>query len=158
MRSSPRIGSSRGHRGPDRCSFLGNIDPDRTPGDTAAATDATGGAELVDPVGQLVRHPLAVARARRAAHTAAVDVGKIQCETGIPATHPLGGGAGQIGGVASGSAETGRTDIRAVAAGQATLGSVVPARMIGVALKQFLESLGLETASHLTPGAGDNPF
>ena len=47
--------------------LLGDVDADRAPGDAAPAADAARRAELVDPVGQLVGHPLPVARARRAA-------------------------------------------------------------------------------------------
>ena len=60
-------------RRPDRRRLLGDVDADRAPGDAAAAADAARRAELVDPVRQLVGHPLPVARARRCAHAAAVD-------------------------------------------------------------------------------------
>src|SRR6516164_9864320 len=99
MRSSPCIRtppqSLQGGPGArsDCRSFLGDIDPDRAPGDAATTADATGAAELIDPVGQLVSHPLAVARSGRLPHAAAVNVGKIQGKTGIPATHALGNGA-----------------------------------------------------------------
>ena len=49
----------------DRRRLLGDVDRHRAPGDAAAAADAARGAELVDPGGELVRHPLAVARLRR---------------------------------------------------------------------------------------------
>src|SRR3990172_4551496 len=44
--------------------FLGNVDPDGTPGDAASAAHATAAAVLVMPAAELVRQPLAVARAR----------------------------------------------------------------------------------------------
>ena len=49
---------------PDRARLLGDVDPHRAPGDAAAAAHAARAAELVDPGRELVRHPLAVARAR----------------------------------------------------------------------------------------------
>src|SRR6516164_2075545 len=162
MRSSPRIGIpprrlARGfRRAPDSCSFLGNIDPDGTPGYATPTADTPGAAKLINPVGQLMRHPLAVARARRIPHAAAVDVGKIQCETGIPAAHALGGRTGEIGRVVDCRAEASRTYIGAIAAGEAASGDLVPPRVVGIGLKQFLYSVGIELSSHLTPGAVDN--
>ena len=48
--------------GADGGRLLGDVDPDGAPGEAAAAADAAGRTELVDPGRQLVRHPLAVAR------------------------------------------------------------------------------------------------
>src|SRR5689334_386234 len=59
---------------PDCGELLGHVDPDRAPRDAAPASDAPGGAELVDPGAELVREPLAVARSRRGPHRTAVDV------------------------------------------------------------------------------------
>src|SRR6516162_4727512 len=103
MRSSPCIGApprrlTRGfRRAPDCRCFFGDIDPDRAPGDAATTADATRTAELIDPVGQLVGYPLAVAGAPRTAHAAAVNIEKIHRETGVPAPNALGKGAGNIG-------------------------------------------------------------
>src|SRR5689334_22897007 len=68
----------------DRADLFGDIDANRAPRNAAAATDAARGAELLDPACQLVRHPLPVARARRRPHCAAVDVGEVLREAGIP--------------------------------------------------------------------------
>ena len=54
--------------------------------------------------------------------------------------------------------KAGRTDHRAIAAGQAAFGDLVPARMVGVGLQQFLEAVGIEVPSHLAPGSRDDPF
>ena len=77
--------------------LLGDVDPDRAPGDAAPAADAARAAELVDPGRELVRHPLPVARARRAAHGAAVDVRVVDREAGVPALVALDVLAGQVG-------------------------------------------------------------
>ena len=66
MRSSPDlhgVASSMRLAVADGAHLLGDVDADRAPGDAAAAADAAGRAELVDPGGELVGHPLAIARA-----------------------------------------------------------------------------------------------
>src|SRR5271169_1907753 len=103
-------------------------------------------------MGQLVRHPLAIARACGTPHTAAVNIGKVQCETRIPAPHPLGCCAGKIGRVVYRRAKAGRTDIRAIAAGETPFRDLVPPWVVGVRLKQFLEPVGVEVSTHLTLG------
>ena len=74
----------------DRRRLLGDVDGDRAPGDAAPAADAARGAELVDPGRELVGHPLPVARARRAPDAAAVDVGVVEREAGVPHALALG--------------------------------------------------------------------
>src|SRR5262245_33037210 len=54
--------------------LFGDVDRDRTPGDAAPASNAARGTKLIDPGGQLVRQPLAIASRRRGAHTTALDV------------------------------------------------------------------------------------
>src|SRR4029077_8845531 len=110
----------------DRRRFLGDVDRHRTPGDAAPTADAAGGPELVDPGRQLVRHPLAVARARRVADAAAVNVGMVEREAGVEEPYALGLLTGEIGHVFNGVAETGRADQGAVSAGEAALGDLVP--------------------------------
>src|SRR5690242_6158078 len=78
IRISPRVGRS------DRGDLLSDVDGHRAPGDAASAADAARGAELVDPRRQLVRHPLAVARAARTADAPAVDVGVLEGEARVP--------------------------------------------------------------------------
>src|ERR1035437_6045757 len=64
----------------DRAGLLGDVDPDGAPRDATPAAHAARAAELVDPGGELVGHPLPVAGARGRAHGAAVDVGVVDGE------------------------------------------------------------------------------
>src|SRR5512146_1608624 len=114
--AGPRVACADG-----RC-FLRDVDGHGAPGDAAAAADATGAAELVDPARQLVRHPLAVARSARLAHAAAMDVGMVEGEAGIPGTRALRLAPREVGHVGNAGAEAGRADQRAVATGQAAGG------------------------------------
>src|SRR6266508_3391295 len=66
--------------GADRRRLLGDVDRHRAPGNAAPAADAARGPELVDPGGELVGHPLAIARGRRVADAAAMDVGVVEGE------------------------------------------------------------------------------
>ena len=93
---------------PDRPRLLGEVDADRAPGDATAAADAARGAELVQPSGELVRHPLPVARLGRRPHAAAVKVGKRGGEARVPAPHALGRFARQVGQVLDACAKAGR--------------------------------------------------
>src|SRR5579859_591321 len=79
--------------------FLGDVDASRAPGDTAAAADAPGRAELVVPGTQLVADPLAVPAGPGLAHAAAVQVREGQLEAGSPVLPALGVLAGQVGDV-----------------------------------------------------------
>ena len=112
MRRLPR---SRGSR-----QLLGDVDPDRAPGDAAAAADAARAAELVVPGAELVRQPLAVARA-----AATAGCCRRGCTSGRPrSTSPTTASArrGRPSGRCASStrdAEAGRADERAVAAGEA---------------------------------------
>src|SRR5262249_46823372 len=83
IRSSPSIAASFAADGAD---LFSDVDADRTPGDAAATPDAAGCAELIHPVGQLVRHPLPVARPSRAAHRSTVDIREIHRKAAVPAT------------------------------------------------------------------------
>src|SRR5690348_15942081 len=100
----------------DGASLLGDVDPDRVPGDAAPASDAARRPELVDPRRELVGHPLAVARARRAAYRAAVDVGVVDGEAGVPPLVALDVAAVEVGHVLDRRAEARGADHRAVAA------------------------------------------
>src|SRR5271165_218940 len=133
----------------DRGRFFGDVDAHRAPCDAAAAADAARGAELVDPVGELVRHPLPVARLRALADAAAVDEREVHGEATVPDPDPLGRGAGQVAMVLDGGAEAGRADHRAVRAGQAALGDLIPALVVEVRLQQLLQPVGLQRAPHL---------
>ena len=129
---------------PDRGELLGDVDPDRAPGDAAAAADAARAAELVVPGAELVRQPLPVARAAARPDAAAVDVGVVDREAAVPDARALGVAAAEVGGVLDARAEAGRADERAVAAGEAALGDLVPARMLEVAGEQVAEVAGVE--------------
>src|SRR3954447_25377227 len=91
----------------DRRHLLGDVDRDRAPRDAAPAADAAGRAELVDPGRQLVRHPLAVARAAGAAHAPAVHVRVLEREARVPHARALRLLAGQVGRVLDRGAEAG---------------------------------------------------
>src|SRR3954452_9103132 len=132
-----------GGRGDGR-GLLGDVDRRRAPRDAATAPDATRRPELVDPGGELVGHPLAVARARRAADAAAVDVGVPEREARVPHADALGLVAGEVGHVLDVAAEARRAHHRAVAARQAAIGHVVPARMLEVVGEQVLDPARVE--------------
>src|SRR6266542_2577499 len=129
--------------------LFGDVNSHRAPRDAASAADAARSSELIDPRRQFVRHPLPVARPRRRAHAASVNVGEIHREARIPSAPPLGVLARQIRHVFHSRAETGRADHRAIGAGQAARGDVVPTRMFVVAVKQPFNVIGVERAAHL---------
>jgi len=66
-----------------------DIDPDRAPGDAAAAADAPGAPELIPPRRELVRQPLAVAIARPGSKVAPRHFRERHIEARVPL--PLGG-------------------------------------------------------------------
>src|SRR5271165_2231115 len=121
------------HIRPDRGRLLCDVDADRVPRNAAAAAHAARGAELVDPVGELVGHPLPVARSRRLPHASAMDVRERHVEARVPHAHPLGRRPGEVGVVLHARAEAGRAAFR----------HLIPARMLEVALQQLLQPLGL---------------
>ena len=57
--------------------FLGQVDTNGAPRDTASTADTAVGTELILPRGQFVGHPLAIARLRRTAHAAPMNVGEL---------------------------------------------------------------------------------
>ena len=69
----------------------------------------------------------------------------------------LGVLAGEVGDVLDGGAEAGRADQRAVAAGQAALGDLVPARVLEVAREQVAQVADLELAAHQRRRRGRPP-
>ncbi len=101
-----------------------------------------------------MRQPLAIARLGGDAHASAMDVGERQRVTRIPAPPALGGVAGDIGGVFHRDAETSGTDLRAVAARQASLRDVVPVRVIEVVAQQFADPRGVEAPVDFRGGGG----
>jgi hypothetical protein len=82
---------------------------------------------------------LAVARARGCAHARRVPVGVLEREARVLHARVLGLLAGEVGEVLGGAAEARRADLGAVAARQAALGDVVPARMLEVAEQQVAD-------------------
>src|SRR5450755_162881 len=136
----------------NRARLLGEVDPHRAPGDASPAADTPRRTELVPPAGQLVSHPLAVAGSRRVADRAAVNVRVVDREAGIPALVTFDVLALEIGDVLHRRAEARRADHRAVAAGQAALGDLVPTRVLEVAVQQPLDIRRVELATHLRGG------
>src|SRR5579872_2355379 len=144
IRSSPSIAASFA---PDGADLFRDVDADGTPGDAAATSNAAGCAELIHPVGQLVRHPLPIARPRRTAHRSAVDIREVHREAAVPATLAFRGTGGEKVLSVHRGAEAGRTDHRAVAAGQAALRDIVPTRMLQVRLQQLAHVVRAHMAS-----------
>src|SRR5262245_15745384 len=131
----------------DRGDLLRDVDGDGAPGDAPAAADATRAAELVVPGSELVREPLAVARLCRLPDAAAVDVRVVDREAGVPDAVALGA-AVQVVRVLDRGAEAGRAGHRAVAAGQAALGDLVPPRMLEVLDQQVADVASVERPAH----------
>ena len=98
-------------------------------------------------------HPLPVSRLGGTADTAAVNVGEILRETGVPFAPALGVRAGHIANILHGRAEAGRTDHGAIGASEATLGDVVPAGMIEVGVEQVSNAGRVHAALDLGGGA-----
>ena len=73
----------------------------------------------------------------------------VEGEAAIPLAHPLGLLPGEVAHVLDRVAEAGRADEGAVAAGQAALGDLVPARVLHVPVEQLLDPVGVELAAHL---------
>src|SRR4051812_19777035 len=96
-----------------------NVYAHRAPGDAAPATHAARSAKLVLPGGELMRHPLAVARLGARPRAPTMHVRKVHREARVPFAPPLGALARQVGHVLNRSAETCGADHRAVAACQA---------------------------------------
>src|SRR5579872_6415722 len=99
---------------PNPPDLFGDIDSHRTPGNAAAATDAARCAELIDPGGQLVGHPLPVPGERGRPHNTPVNIRVLGGEARVPAAPALAVIAGQIGNLLDGAAKTGRTYHRAI--------------------------------------------
>src|SRR5215472_2283734 len=106
--------------------FLGDVDAHRAPGDAPAAANAARSAELIVPGAQLVGDPLAIAAGTRSPDTAAMQIGVVELEARRPVFPPLRVLAGEVAGVLGGRAVASRAHHRAVAAGQAPVGDLVP--------------------------------
>ena len=86
--------------------------------------------ELVPPGGELVGQPLAVAIAGPGAEAAAGDLGEARAEAAVPAPVRDRLGAREVGRLGERRAEAGRAGEGAVAAGDAALGDLGPARVV----------------------------
>src|SRR5674476_176958 len=141
-----RMSFLSGADGGDLCR---EIDCGRAPGDAATAADASRRAELVHPRCELVRGPLPVARLHRVSDAAAVEVGEVGGEAGVPHPPPLRRAAGEVADDVDRGAETGRTDQRAVRAGQAATRHFGPARVLGVRVQQVAQAVRVERPPHV---------
>ncbi len=130
--------------------FFGQIDSNRTPGDTSSTPDAAGGSELVGPGSQFVSHPLAESCLGGGPHTAAVDVGKAHGEAGVPPAPAFCMMAGDVADVFDGRAEARRTDHRATRTRQTSARNIVPSWMLEILVEQLLDA-GRVDAAHLLP-------
>src|SRR5665647_3151202 len=79
--SMVRMSALSGANGPD---LGGDVDGGGAPRDAATAADTSRRAELVDPRGELVGGPLAVSRRHRRTNAAAMQVGEVVGEAGVP--------------------------------------------------------------------------
>src|SRR5208283_3164241 len=138
---------------PNRPNFFRNVDAGRAPRYAPSAPYASRAAELVNPRGQLVGHPLPVAGLAGIANVAPVDVREPQRETRIPAPPALGVIASNIGDVFDGGAEARGAHHRAIRTCQASACNFVPPRMLEIPVEQFLDAGGVD-ASHLLPRCG----
>src|SRR3954451_17367697 len=138
----------------DGCQLLGDVDPDRAPGDAPTAADAAGAPELVEPRPELVGEPLAVARVPRGADAAAVDVRVVDRVARVPFAGPLGV-PGQVGVVLDAGAEARRAHERAVAAGEAPRCDLVPAVVLEIAGEHVADVGRVDVPAHALDGSLD---
>src|SRR5674476_1104534 len=99
--SMVRMSDLSGANGPN---LSGDVDGGGAPRDAATAADASRRAELVHPRGELVGGPLAVSRRNRRTDAAAVQVGEVVGEAGVPYPPPLGFCAREVADVLYGGA------------------------------------------------------
>src|SRR5665647_2763240 len=141
-----RMSFLSGADGGDLCR---EIDGGRAPGDAATAADASRRAELVHPRCELVCGPLAVARLHRVPDAAAVEVGEVGSEAGVPHPPPLRRAAGEVADDVDRGAEARGADQRAVRAGQAATRHVGPPRVLGVRVQQVAQTVRVERPPHV---------
>jgi hypothetical protein len=70
--------------------FFGEVNAHGAPGDTSPTPDTAGCAELIDPGGQFMREPHAIAVFGRRPEIFPVNIAMIGCEAGIPNPGVLG--------------------------------------------------------------------
>src|SRR5674476_1681279 len=132
--SMVRMSALSGANGPD---LGGDVDGGGAPRDAATAADTSRRAELVDPRGELVGGPLAVSRRHRRTDAAAMQVGEVVGEAGVPYPPALRLSPAEVADVLDGGAEAGRAHECAVRAGQAAACHVLPLCVLGVRIQQF---------------------
>src|ERR1700758_3610333 len=107
--------------------FCGDVDTGGTPGDAPPAAYATRHTELVVPGAQFVRQPMPVARCAGLTDAATtVDVGEVELKTRRPVPPALGVVTGEVADVFGAGAKARWAHHRAVTAGQAATGHLVP--------------------------------
>ena len=70
--------------------FFGEVNAHGAPGDASPATNTSGCAELIDPGGEFVREPHAIAVFGRGPEIFPMNIAMIGCKTGIPDTGMFG--------------------------------------------------------------------
>ena len=96
------------------------------------------------PGRKFVREPLTVPIADAIACRASCRVAKVEMKTGVPLPISLDMITLQIGHFFHRAAETGWADHRAVGAGQAAAGDIVPVWMIKMRYQTFTKAIGIE--------------
>src|ERR1039457_3397665 len=134
---------------PNSPDLLGDVDTHRAPGYATTAANTSRTAQLVDPGGQLVSHPLAIACFGGGSDTASVNIGKALCEAGIPAAPAFGVIPGNVSHIFDGSAKAGRADHGAIGTRQAAACDIVPTWMIKVLVEKFFDTRGVDAANLL---------
>src|SRR5665647_219798 len=143
--SMVRMSALSGANSPD---LSGDVDGGGAPRDAATAADASRRAELVHPRSELVGGPLAVSRRHRRTDAAAVQIGEVIGEAGVPHPPSLGFRPGQVAGVLDGRTEAGGTHECAVRAGEAAARRVFPPWVLGVGVEQVAKPFGVQRAPH----------
>ncbi len=97
--------------------FFGKVDAHGAPGDAASAPDTSGCAELIDPRGEFVREPHAIAVFGCRAEIFSMNIAMIRCEAGIPDAGMFRFSSVEGGGLLHPVAKAGRAHHRTVGTG-----------------------------------------
>src|SRR5579875_350073 len=103
--------------GANRPHLFCNINANRAPGNAASTPDTAGGAKLINPARQFMRHPLTITRTGRGPYTATGQVRKIHRETGVPPAPAFGSHTRQISDIFDGGTKARGTNHRAISTG-----------------------------------------
>ncbi len=109
--------------------LLHDVDSRRAPCGAPPTAHASRGAELLSPGGQLVSEPLPIPCGDRCPNWTSAQVRVVELKTGGPFLSSARDIRFEFGVVGEGGAKAGRTDHRAVAAGQTSIGHLLPMRM-----------------------------